>query len=107
VFYWSPDWIDGDIWGAPDWSVVWEERALFDWDGNVLPGITAFLDASAADFNGDRVVNFTDYSELASAWGTSSGEPSFDNIYDLYDDDVINILDLGLFSDDWLWAGGP
>ena len=106
VFYWSPDWIDGDVWGAPDWSVIWEERALFDFDGNMLPGMTAFLDVSAADFNGDRAVNFIDYSELTGAWGTSSGEPGFDDIYDLHDDDVINILDLGLFSDDWLWSGG-
>ncbi len=82
-------------------------KVVFDWDGNMLPGMTAFLDAIAADFNGDRVVNFIDYSELASVWGTSSGEPGFDNIYDLYHDDVINMLDLEIFLDDWLWVGGP
>jgi hypothetical protein len=68
--------------------------------------MTAFIDLSVADFDGDGAVNFTDYSELAGAWERSSGEPGFDDIYDLYDDDVINILDLSIFSDDWLWSGG-
>jgi hypothetical protein len=56
----------------------------------------------AADFNGDGVINFLDYAELASAWGTSSGEAGFDDIYDLSDNDIIDITDLGAFSDDWL-----
>ncbi len=59
VFYWSPDWTDGDVWGAPDWSPVWEKRALFNLEGNMLPGMTAFLDPDAtppAKFKTDPVM---------------------------------------------------
>ena len=57
-----------------------------------------------ADFNGDDKVNFLDYAELADAWQSSIGQPAFNDIYDLLDDNTINGADLGLFSDDWLWG---
>jgi hypothetical protein len=60
-----------------------------------------------ADFNNDEVVNFFDYAELAAAWGTSLGQPGFNDIYDLYDDDTINLADLGIFATDWLWGLEP
>jgi len=60
-----------------------------------------------SDFNGDKAVNFLDYAELATAWGTSLGQPDFDDIYDLYDDDTIDMADVGIFSGDWLWELGP
>src|SRR5262249_22236140 len=41
VFYWEPDWIETEKWnGSKSGSV--EARALFDADGNALPGITSF-----------------------------------------------------------------
>ena len=42
VFYWAPEWIDGPKWNGPNWSKTWENRALFDSDGNPLPGLSAF-----------------------------------------------------------------
>ena len=42
VFYWAPEWIDGDQWNGPDWSSDWEHRALFRPDGEVLPAVAAF-----------------------------------------------------------------
>lgn len=62
---------------------------------------------SLADFDCDEVVDFIDYTKLASAWKSSSGEPDFNDHYDLYDDDTIDIPDLGIFSDEWLWGFGP
>jgi hypothetical protein len=59
------------------------------------------------DFNGDAMVNFLDYTELADAFGTSSGEPGFNDIYDVNDNDTIDMIDLGLFCDDWLLGVGP
>jgi len=61
----------------------------------------------AADFNRDEKVNFLDYAELATAWMSSLGQPDFNDIYDLYDDDIIDMLDLKIFTDDWLWQLVP
>jgi len=58
----------------------------------------------AADFNGDDKVNFPDYAELADAWQSSLGQPAFNDIYDLHDDDTIDGIDLKLFCDEWLWG---
>ena len=55
-----------------------------------------------ADFNGDGVVNFLDYADFAAAWMTSIGEPGFNEIYDLDDNDTVDMPDLGIFSNDWL-----
>ena len=57
-----------------------------------------------ADFNYDHWVNFLDYAELVAAWGTDLGQPGFGDIYDLFDDDTIDMLDLRIFTDDWLWG---
>jgi arabinogalactan endo-1,4-beta-galactosidase len=42
VFYWEPDWIS-----AVDWGSAWENLALFDFNGNLLPAIDAFNVKSA------------------------------------------------------------
>ena len=57
-----------------------------------------------ADFNGDDKVDFLDYAELVAAWGTSLGQPGFNDTYDLFDDDTIDMLDLRIFTNDWLWG---
>ena len=41
VFYWAPEWIRGKSWNGPTWSGQWEDRALFDYQGSVLPAIEA------------------------------------------------------------------
>jgi arabinogalactan endo-1,4-beta-galactosidase len=46
VFYWAPEWIDGKAWDGPGWSGDWENRALFDENGNALPALDAFRQAS-------------------------------------------------------------
>ena len=57
----------------------------------------------AADFDGDRAVTFSDYTRLAAAWLADSGQPNFNAAYDLYADDVINMADLAVFVQYWLW----
>ena len=43
VFYWSPDWIDSGKWLQPaEPGKAWEQRALFDLEGNALPALDAF-----------------------------------------------------------------
>ena len=46
VFYWAPEWIQGEQWNGPAWSKTWENRALFDAAGSVFPGLQAFADYS-------------------------------------------------------------
>jgi len=41
-FYWAPEWIMGEKWEGPKWSHTWEERALFDHSGNMLPAMEAY-----------------------------------------------------------------
>jgi hypothetical protein len=61
----------------------------------------------AADFNGDNKVNFIDYAGLAAAFGTDSADPGYDDIYDLHDNDIIDMLDLDIFAEKWLWETKP
>jgi arabinogalactan endo-1,4-beta-galactosidase len=42
IIYWEPCWIEGARWNAPPWSAEWEQRALFDENGNALPAISFF-----------------------------------------------------------------
>jgi arabinogalactan endo-1,4-beta-galactosidase len=45
VFYWAPEWIEGQKWfGAPGGG-AWENRALFDESGHALPALDAFHEA--------------------------------------------------------------
>ena len=55
---------------------------------------------SPADFNGDGKVNFTDYAMLADAWQTENAAISLD------EDNDVDINDLALFCEDWLWLAG-
>ena len=61
----------------------------------------------AADFNGDDDINFLDYALLADAWMTAPGHPQYNDIYDLHDNDIIDMLDLDIFVEKWLWQTEP
>jgi len=77
-----------------------------DFWGYTVPSADGF-DVGAhqfyCDFNNDVVINFADFGGLADAWQSSSGEPDFNDIYDVNDNDTIDIIDLGMFCSDWLW----
>ena len=64
--------------------------------------ITGSMTHKSADFNGDGVVDFRDYAAMADAWLTEAGSPDYNEVYDLYDDNVIDIADLAVFSQNWL-----
>jgi hypothetical protein len=53
---------------------------------------------SKADYNRDANVNFYDFNTLAGAWGMQE-EPNIS----IDDDNDVDIDDLKLFCDDWLW----
>ena len=50
-----------------------------------------------ADYNGDLIVNFVDFANLASKWRQNDPNKSLDN------DNDVDIYDLERFCDDWLW----
>ncbi len=56
--------------------------------------------APKADYSGDSIVNFIDFANLASAW-KSENNPSIT----LDDDNDVDMDDLALFCEDWLWTG--
>ena len=60
-----------------------------------------------ADFNFDTNVNFIDYAPLTGALMTQAGEDGFEDMYDLRADDKIDMADVGVFAEQWLWAMEP
>ncbi|MBN1392579.1 MAG: hypothetical protein JW947_07230, partial [Sedimentisphaerales bacterium] len=71
-------------------------------------GLTAteFVDVTVwtpcSDFNGDGIVNFDDFADLASAWLAGAGEANYDAKADLFTDNIININDLCVLTNEWL-----
>jgi len=61
---------------------------------------------SAADFDGDEVVNFLDHAVFASAWLSSAGEGGYNGSCDLVEDETIDYSDFAVFCEDWLWEAG-
>ncbi len=55
------------------------------------------------DFEPDGDVDFADFSVLALAWQSKPGDENWDQICNLdAPDDIINIADLAVFTDNWL-----
>jgi len=66
-------------------------------------------DTSDADFTGDDIVNMLDYDEFAAAWLRDSSDPNWGDKYFEYDllgdGDAVDVNDLCVFAEDWLWMG--
>lgn len=77
-----------------DYSVSWDEPNEFVYLRQV----------PAADFNADGIVNLKDYSLLCSYWLTEDcSEPNCVKA-DLDGDEIVDVNDLMLFTDDWMWG---
>jgi glucosylceramidase len=76
-------------------------------------GSPLFDDASVVtagpnpDFNYDKTVNGLDKSKFASGWQAHSGQSEYDPAYDLNENDIIDIDDLRIFAQSWLWVDSP
>jgi hypothetical protein len=57
-----------------------------------------------ADFSGDRIVNFIDYSIFAAAYLSEPGDENWNQDCDIAQpaDNIIDMQDLGRFMDEWL-----
>lgn len=60
--------------------------------------------AIQADFNGDCRVDFADFQMLSNVWLTNSSDFNWDRYIDISDpkDNIIDILDLRKFAENWL-----
>ena len=93
------------------------KKITFGFGGNGGSGIIYFddirLSASriaadydytpASDFTGDAAVNFLDYTNLAYAWFSTPDQTNFSDLYDINSNNSIDIADLKIFAQDWLW----
>jgi len=52
------------------------------------------------------MVNFLDYAEFALHWQSISGDPDYNDVFDLQDNNSIDYADLAVFCEDWLWQAG-
>lgn len=83
--------------GFYEYSVSWDDPNSF----------VMFHQVPTADFNIDGIVNFLDYSLLASCWQEDDcTDPDGCQKADLDTDGVVDIKDLLIFSEYWLW-GAP
>jgi hypothetical protein len=75
--------------------------------GRVDMGADEYYDCdyeSDADFNSDGIVNFPDYGEFAAHWLETTSDPNWNSLYDLAgENEAIDVNDLSLFADEWLW----
>ncbi len=90
------------IGGLPTTDIDGEDRVIDgDGDGNSIVDMGADeYDYRDADFNNDGTVNFIDYAIFANAWQTDNPDFSLD------DDNDVDMNDLSLFVEDWLWIAG-
>ncbi len=52
--------------------------------------------------NLDKKVDLNDYMELAASWMSEPNQPAYNEDCDIFEDDIINGLDLSLFLKNWL-----
>jgi len=62
------------------------------------------ISTRSGDFDGDCDVDLADFSIIASAWLTSPGDGLWNRLADISNpsDDIVDMLDLDAFSEDWL-----
>ena len=88
---------DGD--GVPD---ALDNAYLTDNEDQVDADLDMYGNMVDGDFNNDNDVNFQDYNELSSYWGSSSADPQVD----MNSDGAVNFQDYNLFSNQW-GSSGP
>ena len=100
--------LDGDYENETD---IDGEPRVMDPNANENPRIDMGADEVAcgvttnpADFNDDGVVDILDYAELAHVWLLDNTDPGWNALYDLIADNIINLPDLHVFFQNWIWS---
>ena len=79
-------------------------------DGDIFyDDIVVQMPRTLSDFDENEIVDFSDFAVMASAWLSEPGESEWDSIYDISDpsDDIIDLLDVSVFAEQWLWQAPP
>jgi len=79
-----------------------EYRDLYDFDSTANFCIKALAMSLNTDLNGDAATNLADFAVLANAWQTGIGDKPWDSSCDLNRDSVVDVLDVSIFSGQWL-----
>jgi len=90
-------------------DILWMKREI-QWCSFVFVlmlalSLAGYAAGATTDFNGDGVVNFPDFAQLADAWQTTAGDSGFNQLYDFDNDGIIDLADLKLFTQGWLGSG--
>ena len=72
----------------------------------IMAQTTLPLTYSPADFDIDQDVDIDDLLIFIAAWGSSSGQPTWNPVCDISvpPDGVIDYKDFGEFAKDWTWG---
>jgi parallel beta-helix repeat protein len=114
---WSDDtWIEGDYhlrWTSPcinagDPNFVFEEGEVdIDGEPRVMGGRVDMgsdeVGPKQADFTRDGRIDIDDFAVFNNSWDTTEGQTNWYVLCDLFDNGVINVSDLAIFTSDWLW----
>jgi hypothetical protein len=98
---------DGDTFEPTSFDIAMRSRFVDSLDrdvSNVDMGAHEFCLNYCGDYDSDRFVDFLDFNKLAGAWSTQEGDPKFNSAYDISipQDNSIDMLDLDVFTDNWL-----
>jgi beta-galactosidase len=67
--------------------------------------LAGYAAGATTDFNGDGVVNFPDFAQMANAWQTAAGDSGFNALYDFDHDGIVDLDDIKFFTQGWLGSG--
>jgi hypothetical protein len=70
-------------------------------NGQTAGPVWSFTTVIPGDVNGDGHVNLTDLLLLAAAWGTHTGDPTFNIACDFNADGAVDVTDLLIMARNW------
>jgi len=73
----------------------------------IFDDASVILEDHGADFNYDKTVNNIDSAKFSGAWLKSLGQGGYEEKYDLDENGDIDLTDLRLFAESWLWYETP
>jgi len=78
--------------------------STFDSDFIFIPELSCVITPWPGDFQPDGVVDFDDYSVLALAWATQTGQSRYNPVCDIsvVHNSAIDMLDILVFIENWL-----
>ena len=113
---WDDFWVGGDYhlqWDSPcvdkgDPNYFAEEGEIdIDGEPRVMGGRVDMgadeVGPKQADFTRDGRIDGADFGVLSQSWQTSVGDENWYVLSDLYEDGVIDLSDLYLLVEDWMW----